>query len=174
MTICSHCPLWLPRMQDLESLTLCSHAFPGWGRECSSSYFDHKGGQYIQKEHRRIIINNSNLSVGYLNATIKRTTWDVKPEIGPNRCSHTRRNLRVDGFGAGFGPPRHSGAAFWTKREPNWTVFPVQSRTTGGLPGPDANTHPRSNKMERPGSFPFGAGSLRLRRCDTLHTTKNS
>jgi len=140
MTICNQCPLWLPRMQDLKSLTLHWRSFPGWGRERLSTYFDHKGGQYIQKEHCRTIVNISRLTVGYLNATINRTTRNAKPEIGPNAYSQTRQDWWVDGYGATFGLPRSSGLGFWTVLELNWTIFPVQTWIAGRLPGPAANT----------------------------------
>jgi len=45
-----------------------------------------------------------------------------------------------------FRPPRNSGSGFGTSLEPNRTLFPVQTQTTGGLPGPVANTtHIRSH-----------------------------
>jgi len=39
-----------------------------------------------------------------------------------------------------FGLPRSHGSGVWTVLEPNHTVFPVQTRTAGGLPGPVATT----------------------------------
>jgi len=140
MTSCNQCPVWLPRMQDLKSLMLRSCSFPGWGRELLCTYFDHKGGQFIQNEHRHTIVNILRLTVRYLNATINRTTLNAKPEIGPDGSSQTRCNPQIDGYGAGFGPPRSSGSGFWTVLEPNRTVFLVQTRTAGGLPRPVANT----------------------------------
>jgi len=140
MTICNQCLLWLPRMQDLKSLTLHWRSFPGWGREHLSTYFDHKGGQYIQKQHRHTIVDISRFTVGYLNATMYRTTWNAKREIGPNGSSQTRRNPRVDAYRAGYWLPRSSRSGFWKVPEPNRTVFPVQTWTAGRLPGPVANT----------------------------------
>ena len=67
-------------------------------------------------------------------------TSNAEPEIGPAGSCQTRRNLPVDGYGSGFGPPRVSGSGFWPVREPNRQVFAVQTRTAGGLPGPVANT----------------------------------
>jgi len=143
MTICNKCPLRLPRMQDLKSLTLHWRSFPGWGREHFSTFFDHKGGQYIQKEQRWTIANILRLTVGYLNVTINRTTRNAKPEIGPDGSSQTQGNPRVNRYGAGFGLPRRNWSGFLMGLELNGTVFPVQTRTAGGLPGPVANT--RSN-----------------------------
>ena len=91
---------------------------------------------YIFWSQRRPV----HLTVGYLNGSINRTGRNAKPEIGPEGSCQTRRNPLVDGYGAGFGPPRISGSGIWTVLEPNRTVFPVQTRTAGGLPGPVANT----------------------------------
>jgi len=73
-------------------------------------------------------------------ATTNRKTRKGEPETGTDGSSQTLQNPRVDGYGYGFGPPRSSGSGFWTGLEPNRTVFPVQTRTAGGLPGPVANT----------------------------------
>jgi len=132
MTICNECPLWLPRMQDLKSLTLRWRSFPWWGKLHFSTYFNHKGGQYIQKEHRRTIVNISRLTVRYLNVTMNRTTRNARPEIGPHGSSHTRRNPRVDGYRARYGPTRSSGSVF----EPFWNrtelVFLSQQEPLAG------------------------------------------
>jgi len=140
MTSCNQCLLWFPRMQDLKSLMLRWYSFPGWGRESLSTYFDDKGSHFFQKHHRHTIIDIFPLTVRYLNATINRTTRNAKPEIGPDGSNQTQQNPQVDGYGAGFGPPRSCGSGFWTFLEPNKTVFPVQTRTAGGLPRPVANT----------------------------------
>jgi len=73
-------------------------------------------------------------------ATINKKTRKGEPETGTDGSSQIRQNPRVDGYGYGFGPPRSSGSGFWTGLEPNQTVFPVQTGTAGGLPGPVANT----------------------------------
>jgi len=140
MTICNHCPLWIPRMQDLKWLTLRWRSFPGWVRERLSTYFEHKSGQYIQNAQWRTIVNIIRLTLGYLNATMNRTTWNAIPEIRPGGLRQTRRNQGVDSYGAGFGLPRSSGSGFWQVLDPNQTVFPVQIWTTGGLPAPIVTT----------------------------------
>ena len=140
MTSWNQCPLWLPRMQDLQSLTLRWLSFPGYGSECLSTYLDHKGGQFIQKEHRRTIIDILLSTVIYLNTTINSTTRNAKPEIGPDWSSQIRRNPRGNGHGASFRQARSSGSGFWTVLEPNWAIFPVLTWTAGGLPGPVGNT----------------------------------
>jgi hypothetical protein len=71
-----------------------------------------------------------------MTATINRKTRKGEPETRTDGSSQTRQNTRVDGFGYGFRPPRSSRLGFWTGLEPNRTVFPVQTRTSGGLPGP--------------------------------------
>jgi len=90
------------------------------------------------------MVNISRLTVAYLNATInvKPQTQNrrLEPEIGTDGSSQTRRNLRVDGYGSGFGPPWVCGSGFWTVLQPNRPVFAVHTRTAGGLPGPVSNT----------------------------------
>ena len=80
------------------------------------------------------------ITVRYRNATINRNTRKREPEIGPNGSCQNRQNPRVDGYGYVFGPPRSCGLGCWMVLEPNRTVYPVQTRTAGGLPGPVANT----------------------------------
>jgi len=140
MTSCNQCPLWLPRMQDLKLLTLRWRSFPGRGRECLSTYFDHKGGQFIQKKHQCTIAHISGFTVGYLNATVNRTTRNAKLQIGRNESSQSRRNPRVNEYGCGFGPQWSSGSGCWKVLESTRTVFLVQTPTAAGLAGPVANT----------------------------------
>jgi len=40
----------LPKMQNQKSLTIHSHSFAGWGRECVAFVFALKGGQYLINE----------------------------------------------------------------------------------------------------------------------------
>jgi len=68
------------------------------------------------------------------------TTRNTELEIGPHWPGRTRRNLRVDASVAGCGLLRSCGLGFWTIVEPNQTVFLVQTRTAGRLPGHVANT----------------------------------
>jgi len=141
MNVCIQLPLRLPKVQDQKSLTRGWLSFSGWGRERFSLVFDYKGGQYIRKGQQSINVNILGLAIGYLNATINRITWKPEPEIGTDRSSETRQNLRVDGYGSRFGPPRCSGSGFWMGLEPNRTVLAVRTRTAGGLPGPVANSN---------------------------------
>jgi len=92
------------------------------------------------------MVNIVQLTVRYLNATIYRTIRNPKLEIVLDGSNQTRQNPRVDGYGAGFGPPRSSRSGFRTILELNRTVFAVQTRTAGGLLGLVANTimHSRS------------------------------
>ena len=113
-----------PKIVDAP-LTLRWHSFPGWGRERLSTYFGHKGGQYIQKEQWHMIINILRLILRYQNPTTNRTIRNATPEIGPDGASETRRNPWVDGYGARFRPSRSSRSGFWTGLEPNQSVFPV-------------------------------------------------
>jgi len=99
MTSCNQYPLWWPRMQDLESLTLHWQSFPGWGRERLSTYYDHKGGQLIQNEQRRPIINIVRLNVRSLNVTMNRTTRDAKLAIGPEALAILGETRRLSSTG---------------------------------------------------------------------------
>jgi len=94
-------------------------------------------------------LNISRLPVRYLNVTIHRTTWNAKPEIGPDGSSQTQRKPWVDGYAAGFAPPRRSGSGFWTVLEPNRTVIPVHTRTAGGSPGLVADTRSSTSTVEQ-------------------------
>jgi len=86
------------------------------------------------------MVNILHKTVGYQNATKNRNTRKREPEIGPDGSSQTLQNPWVDGYWYGFGPPRSCGSGFWTVLEPNQNVYPVQTRTAGGLPVPVANT----------------------------------
>jgi len=117
MTICNLWPLILTKMQDKKSLTLRWRSFPRWFRERLSPFFDHQCSHYIQKEHRGTIVNILRLVVGCLNATIDRATRNAELVIGPDMSSETQWNPQVDGWGAGFGPPRSCRSGFWTVLE---------------------------------------------------------
>jgi len=67
-------------------------------------------------------------------------TQSTELEIGTCWSGQIRRNLQVDGYGSGFGPPRVSVLGFWTGLELNRPVIEVQTQNAGGLPGPVANT----------------------------------
>jgi len=140
MTSCNQCPLWLPRRQDLKSLTLRWHSFRGWGMEHFSTNFEQDGGQFIQKKHECTIVNIVRLKVRYLNPTTKRTTRNIKANIVPDRSIQTRQNPMVEGYRPRIRPPRCNGLCFRLVPKSNWTVFPVQTQTAGGLPGHVANT----------------------------------
>jgi len=140
MNIYIQLPLRLPKVQDQKSSTSCWLSFSGWGRDRFSLVFDHKGGWYIRKGQRYTNVNILWLAIGYLNPTINRNTRIPEPEIGTDGSRQIQLNGRVDGYGSGFGPPRCSGSGFWSGLEPNPTVSAVRTLTTGGLPGPVANT----------------------------------
>jgi len=141
MIACIQSPSRLLMMQDQKSLTCRWLSCSGWGKEHVPLVFSYKGGRFIRKGQWCAKVNILRLTVGYLNATINRKTRNTEPEIGTDRSSQTRQIPWVDGYGSGFGPPRRCGSGFWTVLEPNRTVFPVPTRTAGGLPGPVANTN---------------------------------
>jgi len=128
-------------MQERQLLTLHWCSVSEWGRERLSTCLLYKGCQYIRKWQCSTIVNILQFTVGYLNATIKRRIQNADLEIGPDGSSQTRRSPRVDGYGARFKLPRSSGTGFWMVLRPNRTVFPVHTRTAGGLPAPVANTN---------------------------------
>jgi len=105
-----------------------------------SVVFSDKGSRFIRKGQSPTKVDILRLAVGYLHATINRKTQNTEPEIGTDGSSQTWQNSRVDGYRSGFGPPRRCGLGFWMVQKPNQSVFPVRSRTAGGLPGPVPNT----------------------------------
>jgi len=140
-------PLILPKMQDQISLTLCWHSVDA----LLTVIFRMWLGAWVSVlcTSRRLIrrkwtvtyqCQNFMISSSLSKCDHKCETRNAEPEIGPDRSSETRWNPRVDRYGSGFGPPRVSGSGFWPGWEPNRPVFAVQTRTTGGLPGPIANT----------------------------------
>jgi len=140
MIVCIQLPSRLLMMQDQKSLTRCWLSFSGWGKERGSLVFSYKGCQFIRKGQWCANVNILRLTVGYLNVTINRKTWNTEPEIGTDGSSQTRQIPRVDGYGCGFGLQRRCGSGFWTVLKPNRIVLLVRTRTTGRLPGPVVNT----------------------------------
>ena len=130
----------LPDLQDWKLLTLRWRSFPEWGKECVSLGFCYKGGRFRGKEQQCAKVDILRLTVGYLNATINRKTRNTEPEFVTDRSSWTRQNGLVDRYRSGFGLPRRCRSGFWMVLETNRTIYPVQTWTTGGLPGPVANT----------------------------------
>jgi len=127
-------------MQHHQLLTLHWHSLSGWGRERLSPWLLYKGCQYIRTWQCSTIVIILQLTLGYLNATIKRMTRNAQPEIGTNESSPTQQNPRVDRYRSGIGPPGGSSSGFSTGLKPNRHVCTVRTRTAGGLPGPVANT----------------------------------
>jgi len=144
MTNCNRWPLGLPKMQDQKSLTLHWPSFPWWVMECFSLCFDYKSGLFIRKEQRHTIVDISRLPAGFLNATTNTTTQNTDLEIAPHWYSQTRPNPWVDGYGARFGPPRSSELGCWMVLDRNRTIFLVQTRTAGRLPGSVPDTTPEA------------------------------
>ena len=101
ITSCNQCPYWLPRVQDLKSLTLHWRSFPGWRSERFSTYCDFKGTQFMRKEYRRTIVNVLWLTVRYLNVT---TPWPipVDTQIFPAVPRPVGSNLRPCVSGSTF------------------------------------------------------------------------
>jgi len=117
----------------------CSHSTSGCSREHVSPCFDYKGSQWNKYREWCTKVDILHITVTYLTATINRKTRKQKLESGTGGSSQTQQNLWVDGYGYWFGLPRSSGSGIWTGLEPNRTIFPVQTQTSGGSPGPVAN-----------------------------------
>jgi len=62
---------------------LCRLSFSRWGREHISLVFDKNGSQHIKRWRYRMNVNDMQLPVGYLNATIRKTpqsrNWKFDP-----------------------------------------------------------------------------------------------
>jgi len=140
MIVCIQLPPRLPMMQEQKSLARRWLSCSGWGRECVTCVFIYKGSCFTRKGQWRTKINILRFAVGYLNATINWKTRNMEPEIGTDGSTQTQQNLQFDMNQSGFGLPTGSGSGFWTALDPIQTVFPVRTRTAGGLPGPVANT----------------------------------
>jgi len=142
MIVCIPSPPRLLMKQDQRSLMrrwlLCS----GWGMERVSLVFSYKGSRFIWKGRSCAKDNISQLPVVYPNPTINRKTRNREPEIGTDGSSPIRSNLPFDRYGSRFDPPRHCDSGLSMFLGLNWTVFPVQTRTAGGLPGLVANINP--------------------------------
>jgi len=124
-----------------------------WGREHLSTCLRYIECQYIRNWQCCTVVNILQSTVGYLNATTNRKTRNTEPEIGPNGYYQTWWKPRVAGYGARFGPPIWSRSCFWMVLEPNKTVFLVQTRIAGGIPGPFANTRRRLKAGCPPNSY---------------------
>jgi hypothetical protein len=61
-------------------------------------------------------------------------TRNTEPEIGTDGSSQTRRNLRVDRYGSGFGPRRVSGSGFCKGLEP-YRTYPFFRSKPGPVVG---------------------------------------
>jgi len=85
-------------------------------------------------------VNILRLSVAYLYVSTNSETWNAILELGSNGSSQTLQTLWVDRYVSGFGSPGGSGLDRWTGLEQNWTIFVVQTRAAGRLPGPVGNT----------------------------------
>ena len=130
----------LPDFQDKKLLTFCWRSILDWGTERESLVFLDKGSQSIGREQRSAKVDIVRLTVGYLNATRNRKTRRTEPENGTDGSSQTRQTPGVDGYRSGSGPPARWGFCFRSVLKPNWTVYPVQTRTAGRLPGQVAKT----------------------------------
>jgi len=147
MNVCIQLPLRLLKIQDQKSLTHRWLSFSEWCQERVSLVFHSTSGQDIRPGQWYTIVNILQLAERYLNATIKRKTRKLELEIGTDRSSQSWQTLTVDGYGSRFGPPRCGMSGFCTGFKQNQMVLVVGIRTTGGLPGPIANTISECTKV---------------------------
>jgi len=130
-TVHNQLPLRSPKIQNHTLFMLCLYLFPWCGRECISLSFDYQCGQYTQRKQWCTSIDILWLRVGYLNATINRTTQTPAPKIGPHRSTGNKTYPSVDGCGSLFGSARHpannlpnaDGMGDWYWAVPNVTVW---------------------------------------------------
>jgi hypothetical protein len=127
-------------MQDQTTLTRHWLACSGWGTERMSLVFSYEGGWFIRKGQWCAKVNILRITVGYLNVTINRKTWNTELEIGTDGSRQTQQTPQVDAYGSYLDLPIRCGSGFWTVLEPNWIGFPVWTRTAGGFTGPVAST----------------------------------
>jgi hypothetical protein len=140
MIICIQLPPRLLIMQDQKLLMHRWLSCSGLGKNHVCLVFRYKGGRFIWKRQWLLKVNILQLAVGYLNATINWKTQNPKPENGTDRYRQTRHNLRIDGYGSGFGLPRWFRLGCWTVRELNQKVFSVPTWTAARISGPVGNT----------------------------------
>jgi len=114
----------------------CSHSTSGCSREHVSPCFEYKGCQWNKYREWHTKANIMHITLTYMTATINRKTRKGEPDTDTDRASQTQHDPQDDRYGCQFGPPIGSGSGFWRGLEPNQTVFPVQTRTAGGLPAP--------------------------------------
>jgi len=101
--------------------------FSRLNRQCVSLVFDYEGVQYIKNRQWYAKVNIVWLEVRNLHATINRKTWRPEPES------------ETDDYQSGLGPPRTSWSTLWMILPLNRTVYAIETRTAGGLPGPVSN-----------------------------------
>jgi hypothetical protein len=143
MIIFNQSPSRLHMLQGQKSLKRHWLSCSGCGKECASLDFSYKGSQFIRKGQWCAKVIILRLTVVYLNVTINSKTRNTEPEIWPDGSSQWLQISLVDRYGSGFSLPRRCVSGFWMVLEPNSIIFPVQTWTAAGLPGPVTNTNRR-------------------------------
>jgi len=115
------------------------------GQGVSALVFDHEGGIFIIIRQWLTMVNMVQLTVWYLNITIKRKTRHQELEIGTPMCRCTRYNFQVDYYRSRFGLLEWSWPSFWLGLGPNTTIFVVWTLNGVRFPRPIANTSYNTN-----------------------------
>jgi hypothetical protein len=96
--------------------------------------FQFKRGEFIKKIQWFTNVEILKLTVGHMNVTINRKTRKPEPQNETNEFHQAQQSLQVAGYQYWFDTPRNTSSDFWKGLQPIWTVFPVRTRTAGGLP----------------------------------------
>jgi len=82
------------------------------GQGACLSCFKYRGGQYIKNGEWRTVVGISRLGVGYLNATINRTTWKPELAIGTQGVPNPGETRGSIGRGPGLDCQDAAGRGF--------------------------------------------------------------
>ena len=121
MEMCDQAPLWLPKIQNHQLLTIRWRSFSGWGWERLSTCLLYKGCQYIRKWHCSTIVNILQLPVGYLNVTINGKPETQNQRLDPTGLAKPGETGRWMGMGPGLAGLEAACRVFgplWNRTEP--------------------------------------------------------
>jgi hypothetical protein len=88
--------LFILLMEDEKLFTLQGHSSSGCSREHVCAHFDYTGSQSNKLRQWCIIVNILRITVGNLNATMNRDSWQQESEISTYGSSQTWQNPWVE------------------------------------------------------------------------------